>query len=313
MKWAAGENGIPNSAVNTRPLRAGGATALFSAGVDSVAIQRWGSWRPFAFRQYIWPDRSGFLELGAKIANSDGLNKFLVEVAPLRKRLRFDDNGAEFISPRCIAGGSSRNPDHQDQPLAICVPLVTPSIEGGSYRFPTAPFLPWIISTGIALYTPPQHGPDENCAWAHWVYGDEHRVPTHGKLIPFRFSRLIFGIGSGSSPIGSPVTPLERSQRVIFLMGIQRMYGWRLCHRYRSHHLFVTFYYPTSFVSFVSSISISILLTFARGSLCSAQRSQYNGNCMVYLLFLASVEVRFARGGTAFPIFGLEFPISPRI
>ena len=39
-QWSAGESGIPISVVNTHSLRAGGATALFSAGVDWVAIHR---------------------------------------------------------------------------------------------------------------------------------------------------------------------------------------------------------------------------------------------------------------------------------
>ena len=47
------------------------------------------------------------MELGGKIASSTGLNKFLVEVAPLHKRLRFSDQEAEFISPRCTTGRPS--------------------------------------------------------------------------------------------------------------------------------------------------------------------------------------------------------------
>ena len=65
-QWVAGENGIPMSVVNTHSLRAGGATALFPAGVDWVAIQRWGRWESFVFHQYIWHDHSGFMELGWK-------------------------------------------------------------------------------------------------------------------------------------------------------------------------------------------------------------------------------------------------------
>ena len=42
MKWAATRNNIPSAVVNTHSLRAGCATALFSAGVDWVTIQRWG-------------------------------------------------------------------------------------------------------------------------------------------------------------------------------------------------------------------------------------------------------------------------------
>ena len=48
MKWAAGANDIPADVVNTHSLRAGGATALFSTGVDWITIQRWGRWKSFA-------------------------------------------------------------------------------------------------------------------------------------------------------------------------------------------------------------------------------------------------------------------------
>ena len=98
MQWAAGENGIPTSVVNTHSLRAGGATALFSAGVDWVAIQRRGRWKSFVFHQYIWHGHSGFMELGGEIASSAGLNKFLIEVAPLHKRLRFEDQDPGSLS-----------------------------------------------------------------------------------------------------------------------------------------------------------------------------------------------------------------------
>ena len=86
MKWAAVANNIPSAVVNTHSLRAGGATALFSAGVDWITIQRWGRWKSFAFHDYIWHDFTGFVDLGQKIAATKGLNKHLVEVAPHHTR-----------------------------------------------------------------------------------------------------------------------------------------------------------------------------------------------------------------------------------
>ena len=46
------------------------------------------------FHAYIWHDYTGFLDLGQKIASARGLNKFLVEVAPQHKRVRFADHVA---------------------------------------------------------------------------------------------------------------------------------------------------------------------------------------------------------------------------
>ena len=94
MKWAAVSNNIPAAVVNTHSLRAGGATALFSAGVDWITIQRWGRWKSFAFHDYVWHDFSGFMDLGVKIASTKGLNKHLVEVAPYHKRVSFAPTSA---------------------------------------------------------------------------------------------------------------------------------------------------------------------------------------------------------------------------
>ena len=90
MKWAATRNNIPSAVVNTHSLRAGGATALFSGGVDWISIQRWGRWKSFAFHDYVWHDYTGFMELGCRIASTKGLNKFLVDVAPNHKKVRFE-------------------------------------------------------------------------------------------------------------------------------------------------------------------------------------------------------------------------------
>ena len=83
MKWAAAANGVPSAVVNTHSMRAGGATALFQAGLDWITIQRWGRWRSFIFYEYVWRDAAAFLNLGERIASTSGLNKYLVEVAPL--------------------------------------------------------------------------------------------------------------------------------------------------------------------------------------------------------------------------------------
>ena len=53
MKWDAVPNNYPAGVVNTRPLRAGGETPPFAAGVACVAIQLGGRWSSLVFREYI--------------------------------------------------------------------------------------------------------------------------------------------------------------------------------------------------------------------------------------------------------------------
>ena len=93
-KWAANMNHIPSAVANAHSLRAVGATAMFAANVDWIIIQRWGRWKSLAFHAYIWHDFSGFLDLVAEVASARGLNKFLVDVAPHHKRVRFDSPSA---------------------------------------------------------------------------------------------------------------------------------------------------------------------------------------------------------------------------
>ena len=83
MKWDAVSNNIPTDVVNTPSLRAGGATSLFMAGIDWITIQRWGRWESCISHEYIWNDTRGFLHLGKKIAKTQGLTKYLVDVAPM--------------------------------------------------------------------------------------------------------------------------------------------------------------------------------------------------------------------------------------
>ena len=140
MKWAAAANDIPTAVVNTHSLRAGGATALFSAGVDWITIQRWGRWKSFAFHDYIRRDYSGFMDLGIKIAATRGLNKFLVDVAPSHKRVRFDNpptytNGslateASLVGLRDVTLAYSP-PTGSSHRFARCAP---PSLTPGSGR-----------------------------------------------------------------------------------------------------------------------------------------------------------------------------------
>ena len=60
MKGAVVSNRVPVEAANTQFLRDGGDTALFSVGIDWMAIQRWGRWRSFIFHEYVWRDSVGF-------------------------------------------------------------------------------------------------------------------------------------------------------------------------------------------------------------------------------------------------------------
>ena len=59
-KWTAESNNVPADVVNNHTRRAGGATALFAACVDWVAIQRRGARRPFILREYIRIDSAVF-------------------------------------------------------------------------------------------------------------------------------------------------------------------------------------------------------------------------------------------------------------
>ena len=85
-KWAGSANEIPSTVANTHSLRAGGAAALFASGIDWVTIQRWGSRRSFISHEYVWRDSEARPHLGEKIATTQGLNRFLADVAPLRTR-----------------------------------------------------------------------------------------------------------------------------------------------------------------------------------------------------------------------------------
>ena len=77
LKWAGLPNGLPSTVADTHSLRAGGATALFAAGLDWIAILSWGRWRSFVFYEYVWRDAAGFLHLGKKVASTKGLGKYL--------------------------------------------------------------------------------------------------------------------------------------------------------------------------------------------------------------------------------------------
>ena len=153
---AAGENGIPTSVANTHSLRAGGATALFSAGVDWVAIQRWGSWKYFVFHQYIRRDHSGFMELWKKIASSNGLNKFLIEVAPLHKRLRFLDEDSDSPLPLSTTGRAPKGSFewcHVSTGISLILCFLSSSSSHGSIAHDGV----YNIRMSLIAHSPPSH------------------------------------------------------------------------------------------------------------------------------------------------------------
>ncbi len=55
LKAAAHATGVPVERINTHSLRVGGATALYNAGWELQAIQRFGRWSGgLAFHGYLW-------------------------------------------------------------------------------------------------------------------------------------------------------------------------------------------------------------------------------------------------------------------
>ncbi|EGZ10532.1 hypothetical protein PHYSODRAFT_453866, partial [Phytophthora sojae] len=53
IKAAAVAADEPPQHFGTHSLRSGGASALFAAGVDSIAVKQFGRWRSDAFERYI--------------------------------------------------------------------------------------------------------------------------------------------------------------------------------------------------------------------------------------------------------------------
>jgi hypothetical protein len=66
LKAAATATGLPAARVGTHSLRIGGATALYNAGWELGAIQRFGRWASNAFHGYLWDSHS--LQQGASRA-----------------------------------------------------------------------------------------------------------------------------------------------------------------------------------------------------------------------------------------------------
>jgi integrase len=66
LKAAATAVGLPAERVGTHSLRIGGATALYNAGWELGAIQRFGRWASNAFHGYLWDSHS--LQKGASKA-----------------------------------------------------------------------------------------------------------------------------------------------------------------------------------------------------------------------------------------------------
>ncbi|CAE8616995.1 unnamed protein product [Polarella glacialis] len=58
LKAAAAGVGLPPDRVGTHSLRVGGATALYNAGWELGAIQRFGRWMSNAFHGYLWDSQS---------------------------------------------------------------------------------------------------------------------------------------------------------------------------------------------------------------------------------------------------------------
>ena len=103
-KWGAREDGVHISVANTQPPSEKADLLRCCRRSGSGRNSTLGTLAAVAPHRYIWHVRSGFLELGAKIACSTGLNKFFVDVAPLRKRIRLEDDSSRDHSPRFVTG-----------------------------------------------------------------------------------------------------------------------------------------------------------------------------------------------------------------
>ena len=90
MNWASVSTNIPPAVVSAQSVRAGGATALSSAGADWGSIQSRGRLKSFVFHEYVRRVFTGYLELGTEISGTSGIYKYLVEVGPRHKRDLFD-------------------------------------------------------------------------------------------------------------------------------------------------------------------------------------------------------------------------------
>ena len=102
MKTAALANGVFDNRIDTHSLRAGGATALYTQGVPSDVIQRWGRWKSLTFHQYLWHDATALNHLSEVIVQSSGLLDCLRLMNKTVPKVRFQD-----IS---TMGGKTRKP-----------------------------------------------------------------------------------------------------------------------------------------------------------------------------------------------------------
>ncbi len=71
LRAAAAANGLPVDRVGTHSLRVGGATALYNAGWELAAVQRFGRWASGAFHGYLWDSREGSRGIAAAMTTAD--------------------------------------------------------------------------------------------------------------------------------------------------------------------------------------------------------------------------------------------------
>ena len=83
-------NGFRDSRIDTCILRAGGAAALYAQGVPFDIIQRWGRWKPLAFRQYFRREATSLNKLSGVFVKSDG------PMGSLRLMSRKQNGGAYY-------------------------------------------------------------------------------------------------------------------------------------------------------------------------------------------------------------------------
>ena len=119
LKWIARNNHLDEEDFSTHSLRAGCATALYSAGDDHADIQRWGRWRPSIYMRYIWHEN----------LRPQHLSLSLVKPTLLMDHLRAQpvaDNRAQFANQIEFRHGAkiTSHHDSDSSPRSHSEPLI---------------------------------------------------------------------------------------------------------------------------------------------------------------------------------------------
>ena len=92
VKWTAAAHGLPAHRFATHPLRSGGASAMFVAGVSFRDIKRFGWWSSSTVRIYLFHDDATYKDVGKKMVQSQGLLRELKHAVDTRGFIREKEN-----------------------------------------------------------------------------------------------------------------------------------------------------------------------------------------------------------------------------